>query len=106
LFALGGSTVAYYAAVEFSAPSPSQVVRLALGWTAFIVVPARWTQRQPVLWRAVLPPGLLGAAIQHELTGIAGPHPVWVARFVCVGAGVVASLLAVRLLRWDRGDHR
>jgi ABC-2 type transport system permease protein len=49
-----------------------------------------------------LPPGLLGAAIRQDLTGVPAAQPGWVAWLACAGTGAVLTLAAVRTFRWDR----
>jgi len=53
----------------------------------------------------VLPPGLLGGTIQHDLTGVPAGHPAWLAWLAAVGTGLLLTLIAVRTFRWDDGDR-
>jgi ABC-2 type transport system permease protein len=52
----------------------------------------------------LLPPGLLGAAIRHDLTGVPADHPAWTAWLACLAAGAVLTAAAVRAFRWDDPD--
>jgi ABC-2 type transport system permease protein len=52
-----------------------------------------------------LPPGLLGAAIRHDLTGEPASQPAWLAWLVCAGTGAALTLLAARTFRWQRDER-
>ncbi|WP_117209259.1 ABC transporter permease [Allorhizocola rhizosphaerae] len=50
---------------------------------------------------SVLPPGLLGNAIQHDLIGIPARHPTWIAWLAALACAAVFALIATRTFRWD-----
>lgn len=52
----------------------------------------------------LLPPGLLGSAIRHDLTGVPATHPAWAAWLTCLACGTLLTLAATRTFRWDSRD--
>lgn len=48
----------------------------------------------------VLPAGLLGGALRHDLTGVPAAHPAWVAWLACLACGALLTLAAVHRFRW------
>lgn len=57
--------------------------------------------REPL---AVLPTGLLGEALRHDLIGMPAAHPTWLAWAACAVAGALLTPLAVTAFRWDRKE--
>jgi ABC-2 type transport system permease protein len=49
----------------------------------------------------VMPPGLLGRAIMHDLVGLPASQPPWLACLAALGTGTLLTLLAVRTFRWE-----
>lgn len=53
----------------------------------------------------VLPPALLGEAIQHDLTGIPAGRPMWANWLAAAGTGALLTMIAIRTFRWDDGER-
>ncbi len=54
---------------------------------------------------SVLPPGLIGNAIQHDLIGVPARQPAWVAWLAALGSAAVLALIATRTFRWDNDSQ-
>jgi ABC-2 type transport system permease protein len=53
----------------------------------------------------LLPPALLGEAIQHDLTGIPASRPAWANWLAAAGTGALLTMIATRTFRWDDSER-
>jgi ABC-2 type transport system permease protein len=53
----------------------------------------------------LLPPALLGEAVQHDLTGIPAGRPAWTNWLAATGTGALLTVIATRTFRWDDGER-